>query len=337
MSITKNAFLRYQTLNRCFKNNGRNYLIADLLEEVNTALFDDNPSNNGIQIRQLRDDIKFMKSEAGFNAPIESRVIDGKKHAYFYIDPNFSISNMPINETELLQFKNALTLLSRFEGSPGFEWISEVSVILQDSFGLKTNNEKVISFERNLDYTGENYISQLFNAIVNKRVLSIEYEPFGQEMTVINFHPYFLKQYNNRWFVFGLNEENNIATWNLALDRIKSLEEIHVTYRQNETDWDFHFSSIYGVSKPFDKNEEEIHLLFSKRQAPYIITKPIHETQKHYELEDGLLVKIKVIPNFDLEQLILSFGEGVKVLLPIHLKEKISARIELSLSKYKEN
>ena len=78
-------------------------------------------------------------------------------------------------------------------------------------------------------------------------------------------------------------------------------------------------------------------MLFSKRQAPYIITKPIHETQKHYELEDGLLVKIKVIPNFDLEQLILSFGEGVKVLLPIHLKEKISARIELSLSKYKEN
>ena len=337
MSITKNAFLRYQTLNRCFKNNGRNYLIADLLEEVNTALFDDNPSNNGIQIRQLRDDIKFMKSEAGFNAPIESRVIDGKKHAYFYIDPNFSISNMPINETEIHQFKNALTLLSRFEGSPGFEWISEVSVILQDSFGLKTNNEKVISFERNLDYTGENFITQLFNAIVNKRVLSIEYEPFGQERSAIQFHPYFLKQYNNRWFVFGLNEENNIATWNLALDRIKSLEEIHVTYRQNETDWDFHFSSIYGVSKPFDKNEEEIHLLFSKRQAPYIITKPIHETQKHYELEDGLLVKIKVIPNFDLEQLILSFGERVKVLLPIHLKEKISARIELSLSKYKEN
>ena len=337
MSITKNAFLRYQTLNRCFKNNGRNYLIADLLEEVNTALFDDNPSNNGIQIRQLRDDIKFMKSEAGFNAPIESRVIDGKKHAYFYIDPNFSISNMPINETELLQFKNALTLLSRFEGSPGFEWISEVSVILQDSFGLKTNNEKVISFERNLDYTGENFITQLFNAIVNKRVLSIEYEPFGQERSAIQFHPYFLKQYNNRWFVFGLNEENNIATWNLALDRIKSIEEIHVTYRQNETDWDFHFSSIYGVSKPFDKNEEEIHLLFSKRQAPYIITKPIHETQKHYELEDGLLVKIKVIPNFDLEQLILSFGERVKVLLPIHLKEKISARIELSLSQYIEH
>ena len=336
MSIIKNALLRYQTLDRCFKNNGRNYLIADLLEEVNTALFDDNPSNNGIQIRQLRDDIKFMKSEAGFNAPIESRVIDGKKHAYFYIDSNFSISNMPINETELLQFKNALTLLSRFEGSPGFEWISEVSVILKDSFGLKTNNEKVISFERNLDYTGENFITQLFNAIVNKRVLSIEYEPFGQEMTVINFHPYFLKQYNNRWFIFGLNQANNIATWNLALDRIKSIEELNVSYQDNETDWDFHFASIYGVSKPFDQNEEEVQLLFTKMQAPYIITKPLHETQKHYTEEDGLLVKLSLIPNFELEQLILSFGDGVKVIAPIHLKEKIVSRIQNSLNQYSE-
>ena len=54
-------------------------------------------------------------------------------------------------------------------------------------------------------------------------------------------------------YKFGKNQENGAETWNLALDRIKSLEEIHVTYRQNETDWDFHFSSIYGVSKPFDK------------------------------------------------------------------------------------
>ena len=334
MTVIKNAFLRYQTLDRCFKNNGRKYLIDNLLEQVNTALFEDNPSNSGIQIRQLRDDIKYMKSERGFNAPIDSKVFDGKKHAYFYSDPNFSINNMPINETEIHQFKNALTLLSRFEGSPGFEWISEVSVILQDSFGLKTNNEKVISFERNLDYTGENYISQLFNAIVNNRVLSIEYSPFGQERSAIQFHPYFLKQYNNRWFVFGLNEENNIATWNLALDRIKSVEEINKSYRQNETDWDFHFSSIYGVSKPFDQNEEEIHLLFSKRQAPYIITKPIHETQKHYEVEEGLLVKIKVIPNFELEQLILSFGEGVKVLEPDSLKKRILNRVQKVLDQY---
>ncbi len=43
MSIIKNALLRYQTLDRCFKNTGRSYLIDELLEEVNQVLIDENP------------------------------------------------------------------------------------------------------------------------------------------------------------------------------------------------------------------------------------------------------------------------------------------------------
>ena len=337
MSIIKNALLRYQTLDRCFKNTGRSYLIEDLLEEVNQTLFDENPENSGIQVRQLREDIRFMRSELGYSAPIESRVISGKKHAYFYTEPTFSINNSPLNTTEAEQLKSVLTLLNRFQGNPGFEWLTEMSVILKDTFSLKSNSKKAISFEGNIDYTGYEFITPLFNAIVNNRVLKINYTPFGQDEIQLTFHPYHLKQFNNRWFVFGLNANLNAPAWNLALDRITNIIEIQDVYVEDFSDWDYFFSEIIGVSKPIDQNEEEIHLLFSKRQAPYIITKPIHETQKHYELEDGLLVKIKVIPNFDLEQLILSFGERVKVLLPIHLKEKISDRIELSLSQYKEN
>ncbi len=337
MSIIKNALLRYQTLDRCFKNTGRNYLIDELLEEVNQVLIDENPYNSGIQIRQLREDIRFMKSELGYSAPIETRVISGKKHAYFYTEPTFSINNSPLNTTEAEQLKSVLTLLNRFQGNPGFEWLTEMSVILKDTFSLKSNSKKAISFEGNIDYTGYEFITPLFNAIVNNRVLKINYTPFGQDEIQLTFHPYHLKQFNNRWFVFGLNANLNAPAWNLALDRITNIIEIQDVYVEDFSDWDYFFSEIIGVSKSFDQNEEEIHLLFSKRQAPYIITKPIHETQKHYELEDGLLVKIKVIPNFELEQLILSFGEGVKVLLPVHLKEKISDRIELSLSQYKEN
>ena len=96
MAIIKNALLRYQTLDRCFKNNGRSYLIEDLLEEVNQTLIDENPENLGIQVRQLREDIRFMRSELGYSAPIDSREISGKKHAYFYTDPSFSINNSPL-------------------------------------------------------------------------------------------------------------------------------------------------------------------------------------------------------------------------------------------------
>jgi len=98
MSITKNALLRYQTLDRCFKNSGRSYLIEDLLDEINQALTDENPDNSGIQIRQLREDIRFMRSELGYSAPIDSKEVSGKKHAYFCSDLSFLINNDPLNK-----------------------------------------------------------------------------------------------------------------------------------------------------------------------------------------------------------------------------------------------
>jgi len=336
MSIIKNALLRYQTLDRCFKNTGRNYLIEDLLEEVNQALIEENYKNSGIQIRQLRDDIRFMKSELGYSAPIETRVISGKKHAYFYNDPTFSINNSPLNSTEAEQLTSVLTLLNRFQGNPGFEWLTEMSVILKDTFHLKSNDKKVISFEGNIDYSGHEFITPIFNAIVNNRVLRINYTPFGQDEIQLTFHPYHLKQFNNRWFVLGLNANLNAPAWNLALDRITNIIEIQDGYVEDFTDWDYFFSEIIGVSKPYQTDEVEVQLLFSAKQSPYIKTKPIHETQKQYEVEEGLLVKIKVIPNFELEQLILSFGDGVKVITPIHLKDKILARIQNSLNQYSE-
>lgn len=334
MSITKNALLRYQTLDRCLRNTGRNYLIEDLLDEVNNTLLEDNPLNSGIQIRQLRDDIRYMRSESGYSAPIETKIISGKKHAYYYSESKFSINNSPLNSTEVQQLKGVLTLFNRFQGEVGFKWLTETSVILKDIFGLEEDSKKVVSFEGNEYYSGNDFISILFNAIVNKRVLRINYTPFGQAEIQLDFHPYFLKQFNNRWFVYGLNESLKIPTWNLALDRISRLKETSNSYIEDLTDWQDFFSEIIGVSKPFEKEEEEIQLLFTPNQAPYIKTKPIHGSQKDYEVEEGLLVKIIVIPNFELEQLILSFGENVKVLSPFHLIDKIKQRISESLNQY---
>jgi predicted DNA-binding transcriptional regulator YafY len=56
--------------------------------------------------------------------------------------------------------------------------------------------------------------------------------------------------------------------------------------------------------------------------------KSIHETQKHKWLDTTTFeVKIKVILNYELERLILSYGESVKVVAPQILKEKIKERL----------
>lgn len=335
MATNKNAILRYNTLDKCLSNSGRKYYFEDLLQKVNETLLDFDPQSEGVKTRQLRDDIRFMKSEAGYSAPIVA-IQEGRKAYYRYEEKNFSINNSPLNKTEAEQLKNAISILQRFEGAPQFEWVNELAPMLTDRFGLKNSKQKVMSYDSNIDYTGYDKIQPLFNAIVNKRVLKIEYHPFSKQAFTLEFHPHFLKQYNNRWFVFGLNEEYNNPTWNLALDRIVEIEETSTIYQPTTIEWEEYFDDLIGVTRESDQKEEEVVLVFSKEQADYVQTKPLHLSQKPPKLlESGeVQITLNLITNFELEMTLLSFGEKVKVIKPERLRTKMKERLEKALNQY---
>ncbi|NMB52451.1 MAG: WYL domain-containing protein, partial [Bacteroidales bacterium] len=195
MSINKNALIRYQVLDRCFRNPGRMYFLEDLLEECNKALTDLDLDSKGIQRRQLFDDIRFMESEAGWSIPL-SKIRYGRKVYYRYEDLSFSINNQPLNASEAEQIKSALRIISRFSGTPQFEWVNEMIPMLESKFGLIERKSEIISFESNIDLKGLHFLNPLFNAIVNERVLLVKYKDFrSSESYEITFHPYYLKQY----------------------------------------------------------------------------------------------------------------------------------------------
>jgi len=326
MSINKNALLRYQVLDRCFRNTGRKYFWEDLLNEINKALEEFNGPSSGIKRRQLFDDIKFMESDQGWAIPLD-RKKDGRKVYYRYLDPEFSISNQPLNESEIFQIEAAISVLSRFAGAPQFEAVQEMLPILKDRLGLDHTSKEVIGLESNIDLKGIEYLSRLYDAIIKEEVLEIEYQDFKSDKPFkLTFHPYYLKQYNNRWFVFGLNQERDIPTWNLALDRIQSIEQNRGKYIPTNIDWNDYFYDIIGVTKHHDREVEQVMLEFSEEMAPYIKTKPIHPSQKSQWVDDKLRVTIEVIPNYELESVILSFGEKVRIAAPKHLQEKIRNR-----------
>src|SRR5690554_7505627 len=111
--ITKNAYLRYKTLDKCFSNFGKTYFANDLLEEVNRALAEDDSKNTGINKRQLYYDIAFMESEKGWAVDLK-KTHYGAKVAYRYADRNFSINNQPLNRDEAENIKAAIEVMSRF-------------------------------------------------------------------------------------------------------------------------------------------------------------------------------------------------------------------------------
>lgn len=334
MAVNKNALIRYQILDKCFRNPGRNFFLDNLLDACNDALFEIDPENTGIERRQLFDDIKFMESEAGWAIPLERHKF-GKKVYYRYDDLSFSINNQPLNDMEAEHIKSALTIISRFSGSPQFQWVNEMIPFLEDKFGLIKGGEEVISLHGNIDLKGLHFLSPLFNAILNKRVLKVLYQDFkSPEPYEIIFHPYFLKQYNDRWFVFGLNEGNEIPQWNFAVDRIVNIEETNIVYKNNKTDWESYFYDIIGVTRSEGAVVQQVILKFTIAISPYIVTKPIHPSQKHKTDETGLEVKIKVILNYELEKLILSFADDVEVIAPIELRNQIAKRLKKADEQY---
>jgi predicted DNA-binding transcriptional regulator YafY len=333
MATNKHAQIRYIALDNCFSNYGRKYYIEDLVAACNTAIYDFTGKHEGVKKRQIYEDIKFMESGQGWQIELD-RVKDGKKIYHRYLDKNYSINKSPLNQVEVTQISEVLLTLSRFKGMPQFEWIDEITSRLQSISGLNVN--KIIDFEQNQFLKGIELITPLFNAIYNKRVLKISYLPFkGEKGIVYTLHPYYLKQYNLRWFLFGLNEQSNQIS-NLALDRILKLNEVSTEYRENaDIDFNEYFDDIIGVSVISTKPIEKITLLISNDLWPYIKTKPIHGSQKPPQFtNDGILIELRLIVNYELVATLLSHGNGLKVLSPESLVKEMKNKAQQILNNY---
>jgi len=336
LAINKLAIIRYQTLNKCFSNTCRTYYVENLIEECNDAIYEFGENGIGIKKRQLFEDIKFMESSQGWSIPLE-RIRDGRRVYYKYEDKNFSINNQPLNETESNQLKEALVTLSRFKGLPQVEWVSEIAARIDSGLSLSTNNQNIIEFEQNNYLKGLDHITPIYNAILFKQVLQISYESFKRNgIQSFLIHPYFLKQYNNRWFVFGLNDLTNRLI-NLSLDRIVEVNPSSINYRPNESvDFSELFDDIVGISIDNSAKIQNIILEVSNVIMPYIETKPLHGSQKIQEKnEKHSIITLELIPNYELEALILSYGDNIQVVEPIQLRGKIAERVSNLFEQYK--
>lgn len=337
MATNKNALIRYKVLDNCFRNPGKRYFIGDLIDACEKVLAEIDPVSNGISRRQIFEDIAFMESKEGWEIEL-AKLRDGKKVFYRYADINFSINNMPLNEVEINQLKAAVDILSQFKGMPQFEWVNELVPKLKQGIASDEASATIMEFDSNQYLKGIEHLGPLHNAIFYKKVLSVSYQPFENETPFeVVIHPYFLKQYNNRWFLFGYNPEKDKYDWNLAIDRIVSMKEIKGKYLKNTTiDWKEYFEDIIGVTKPIDALVENVVLHFSGKTGNYMETKPLHGSQKPKWLDDQTFeVKLQLIINYELERLILSYADSVSVIQPLSLEKTIKDRLKKALSNYK--
>ena len=341
MATNKHAMIRYQALDACFANRYKRFFIEDLIEACNKALQEFYLSKEDtvndveyyVKRRTIFNDIAFMQSEEGWSAPIK-RFYESHRCYYRYEDENFSINKRDFSQAELDTLDEALIMLNRLNGTAGFDWVSEFIANFEDKLGRKKNTTPVIGYEKNPFLTGIENLSVLYNYIVNKQVLKISYQHFTQGEMVHIMHPYYLKQYNNRWFLFGITEQNKEVLTNLALDRIANIELADTPYIPNTSfEFEEYFDDVVGVSVPRSGEPEKVVLKISEKQYPYIKTKPLHPSQVELD-KDNRIIQLDVFLNWELESLILSYGDDIEVIEPISLRERIQKRVKNLLEIY---
>lgn len=339
MPTNKNALLRYKTIDNCLKNRYRQWTLSDLVEACSDALYEFTGKDENISSRTIQLDIQKMRSdELGYNAPI---VVRNKKY-YTYEDPNYSITNTPLTNTDLKQMRNAVDILKQFSGFSHFAGVEDIISRLEDHVNVaRHKQESFIHIDTNNHLKGLNHIATIYDAIAAKTPITIIYKSFKShvEHTYV-FSPYILKEYNNRWFVIGKHKlSRHIATF--ALDRIL---EIHSTQNENfiysnNFDPNKYFDDIIGVTKIPNKSDKPQIVRFwaAPNCAPYIETKPFHHSQMIAErCEDGSVIfQLHVCVNFELEKILLEHGNWVKVLAPTSLAQQIKSRLKQALELYK--
>ena len=304
------------------------------MEECNKAIYEFTGSLEGVKKRTIFSDISYMESPQGWNAPIK-RVYEGKRCYYVYEGENFSINKKDLSEAELETIEEALVMLNRFKGVEGFDWVDEFVTNFEDKLGRKKNEVPVIGYQKNPFLKGIENLSVIYNYIVNRQVLKITYEHFVKGKMVHVVHPYYLKEYNNRWFLFGITEQKRDFLISLPLDRMVDIEPMHIEYIPNKNfNFEEYFEDVVGVSVPMSGTPDKVVLKFEKSRFPYVETKPLHPSQRIID-KDECIVPIQVHQNSELDSLIFSFGDQVEVLAPDSLRNKFKARIDKLSEKYK--
>ncbi len=341
MPTNKNAQIRYKFLDELLSDRYHYYDIHDLTEKCNEKLRkEDFPE---VTKRCIEKDIIALEC-APFSADIK-RIKEDGKNCLRYADPSFSIFHQALSTEERNLIAEMLNVVGQFDGLDNFEWFDRLKL------GLKLENRpKIISFSNNPDLQNSNLLGTLFDCISNKVVVELTYHTYNNEtQRKVVFYPYLLKQYNDRWFVLGAVEPDSFIC-NFALDRIDKVKLLpEKAFCECTQDISERFEDIVGVTLEKDNKVEHIIFWVSESSYKYVLTKPIHGSQKTYKnekeaklreqypnFEGGKFFSIDCIPNYELIRELSSFGKDLMVISPEQIQNEVFTRVKEMYEKYFE-
>lgn len=340
MPVNKNALVRYKYLDRLLSDHHHYYDIHDLAEKVNGML--DYDGYETVTQRCIEKDLVSLEG-APFSAPIDRFKWNGKS-CIRYGKYGFSIFKEEMSREERSLLREVLSTLGQFGGLENFKWLDDFKIGL----GLE-ERRPIISFSNNPYYLSDStLLGTLFDEISNEVVIRLSYHTFTDPtIRSIEFHPYLLKQYNDRWFLIGAADCDK-KILNFPLDRIDDVEPLpEKKYVECPEDLYERFEDVVGVTI-YDKEPEHILFWVSDASKDYVATKAIHGSQtqikgeaeqnlrsQYPNLDGGAFFTIDCINNYELIRELWSYGKDLLVLYSDdNIQNEIFERLSEMTEKY---
>ena len=343
------ALERYRFIDDQLQRNlhpSKEELLDRLNRSYNVTKFKEKSKTDRLEIseKQLDVDISFMKKDLG--APIKfDRSIPGyiytEEYTLNYVVPATKEEKKYIRfAIDLLKQKKFNSILPFFDNALqktlfGFQLFLDQENL--DHKYIEVQNDEVFN---GLNANGNDWLCEIYDAILEKKVLKIQYKRFENNKTNEHFFsPYLIKEFNSKFYVIGhSNITDDIVT--LAFDRIISINVCRLKYERPKKGFNVkdHFSHYYGISSPVGKNPVLIELEVDNNYLPYLESRPIHKTQEIGDKNtksSTTNIQIKCFISRDLENKLLTFGENVTVKKPGLLIERIKKRLVKINANYK--
>ena len=200
---------------------------------------------------------------------------------------------------------------------------------------LKLTNslESIVYLEKRKPKRAE-FLPDIVQAIQRKKKIEFHYQKFGEEKeTLRKVSPIAIREHNNRWYLIA---DDKGTVKNFGLERMNKVKILSDKIDDNiEFNYDDKYKFAFGIIVPTDEKPEKIVLSVTKKQAEYLQSLPLHESQEVIETKNNeVLIGLELFLTDDFISEILAMSRTVTIIEPKKLKDKVKSILKETLGKY---
>ncbi len=249
-------------------------------------------------------------------------------------------STIKLDSSQKAMIEMAIQTLRVFGGNYVFEKFGSVINRLISSALLRKLDEdkikQVIQLSDTPNDSGQFWLEQLFESIINQQSLTISYKSLNNSSNSRDVSPYLLKEFRNRWYFVEYDHSSNSVRL-FKLSRISKLQLARIPFfKYQQFSEEKYFKYSLGIFHSIEQSPEKVILKINGKIAQTIIEDPIHPTMRILtkNSDESIIVAFEVFPTPELKNLILGFGAQIEVMEPESLKKEIIWSLRKNLNLY---